>query len=488
MKIKKKWVSWEEFNDFLSGGPVTGHTHLKSAITDTPWAWTDVSKTGSSLADLATRAHGNLSDAPSGAHHPQLHAAAHKSAGGDAIRIDELKIATDVTTLDATVTEHGLLPKLYGGTSRFLRADGAWVTPTADPNPHASDHELGGSDEVDHDALLNFVAGEHFLESSINHDNIANVTEDQHHSKIHAVSHKSAGGDSLRIDELKEGTDITTLDSSITRHGLLPKLYGGTVRFLRADGTWVVPSGGTPDPHASDHEVGGSDLVSHDALTDFAAGEHLALPNTIDNVLSDHTKAEHDALGIDHGSLAGKGDDDHTQYLLASGARVLSAAWDAGGYQIRALKFYADQATGTAPFTVVSTTKVVNLNVDRVDEIHGTSLIRSDTDDNVAGHTEWQDSKQVRLGNDADFRMWHDATNHYFRGYKHGANFYLQMENAGGTNKTYFFVDPDLDGCYVGDHSTTFARAQLVGVCYGTTTPPTANTTSRGSLFIKYTP
>jgi hypothetical protein len=31
------------------------HTHVKTDITDTPWAWTDVSKTGSNLTDLATR-------------------------------------------------------------------------------------------------------------------------------------------------------------------------------------------------------------------------------------------------------------------------------------------------------------------------------------------------------------------------------------------------------------------------------------------------
>ncbi len=37
------------------------HTHVKADITDTPWAWTDVSKTGSSLADLATRSAADLS-------------------------------------------------------------------------------------------------------------------------------------------------------------------------------------------------------------------------------------------------------------------------------------------------------------------------------------------------------------------------------------------------------------------------------------------
>lgn len=57
------------------------------------------------------------------------HASTHMSAGSDPIRIDELKIGTDVTTLNATTTEHGLLPKLGGGSTNFLRADGTWAAP-----------------------------------------------------------------------------------------------------------------------------------------------------------------------------------------------------------------------------------------------------------------------------------------------------------------------------------------------------------------------
>jgi len=55
--------------------------------------------------------------------------------------------------------------------------------------------------------------------------------------------------------------------------------------------------------HASAHHVGGGDLVNHDSLTGFVAAEHKSLPNTIAQVLSDHTKAAHDALGILHSSL-----------------------------------------------------------------------------------------------------------------------------------------------------------------------------------------
>ena len=46
---------------------------------------------------------------------------------------------------------------------------------------------------------------------------------------------------------------------------------------------------------------------------------------------------------------------------------------DVGAYEIRALKFQSDQATGTAPFTVASTTVVTNLNADLLDGLQGSA-------------------------------------------------------------------------------------------------------------------
>jgi hypothetical protein len=53
--------------------------------------------------------------------------------------------------------------------------------------------------------------------------------------------------------------------------------------------------------------------------------------------------------------------------LLADGTVPLTANWDVGAFTITALRFVSDQATGTAPFDVASTTVVANLNVDQVD-------------------------------------------------------------------------------------------------------------------------
>lgn len=52
--------------------------------------------------------------------------------------------------------------------------------------------------------------------------------------------------------------------------------------------------------------------------------------------------------------------------IQKDGSVELTANWDAGSFTITALKFTSDQATGTAPFTVASTTQVTNLNASRI--------------------------------------------------------------------------------------------------------------------------
>lgn len=106
------------------------------------------------------------------------HASSHQSGGGDAIKLDDLAAPDDNTDLDATVSAHGLLPKLGGGTTNFLRADGTWAAP---PTP--------------------------------------------------------------KLDDLASPDDNTDLNASTSAHGLLPKLGGGTTNYLRADGNWAEPPG-----------------------------------------------------------------------------------------------------------------------------------------------------------------------------------------------------------------------------------------------------
>jgi len=57
------------------------------------------------------------------------HASSHQNGGGDAIKIDDLSAPDDNTDLNASTSAHGLLPKLGGGTTNYLRADGNWAEP-----------------------------------------------------------------------------------------------------------------------------------------------------------------------------------------------------------------------------------------------------------------------------------------------------------------------------------------------------------------------
>ena len=62
-------------------------------------------------------------------------------------------------------------------------------------------------------------------------------------STTHATQHQSGGSDSIKLDDLATPDDNTDLNATTGRHGLLPKLGGGTSNFLRADGSWAAPGG-----------------------------------------------------------------------------------------------------------------------------------------------------------------------------------------------------------------------------------------------------
>src|SRR6187431_1069248 len=66
---------------------------------------------------------------------------------GDATVLpDDLDVSADNTTADATTGHHGLLPKLGGGSSNFLRADGTWAAPSGSGAPASVDYLVGTAD------------------------------------------------------------------------------------------------------------------------------------------------------------------------------------------------------------------------------------------------------------------------------------------------------------------------------------------------------
>ncbi len=62
------------------------------------------------------------------------------------------------------------------------------------------------------------------------------------------------------------------------------------------------------------------------------------------------------------------------------------------------------------------------------------NYISSNSDDTVTGHTEWQDNKQIRLGNDSDLRLYHNASNSYIDNYKGHLYIRNNVDNDDGGN------------------------------------------------------
>jgi hypothetical protein len=112
--------------------PATAHHATHEPGGSDPMAVNAAAATGSlrTLGTSATAACAGNDARLSDARTPTVHAATHKSGGSDAIALDTLAATTDITTLNASTAAHGLLPKLSGTTTTFLRGDGTWVSPT----------------------------------------------------------------------------------------------------------------------------------------------------------------------------------------------------------------------------------------------------------------------------------------------------------------------------------------------------------------------
>ncbi len=77
-------------------------------------------------------------------------------------------------------------------------------------------------------------------------------------------------------------------------------------------------------------------------------------------------------------------------------------------------------------------------NAATLDGIDSASFVRSDADDTVSAHTEWQDNKEARFGADNDMHIFSDNTNNYItanrnhlRLCKSGNNVVIQIEQDG---------------------------------------------------------
>lgn len=70
---------------------------VKADISDTPWAWADVSKTGSNLTDLVTRTHAGLQTVTDSQHHNKLHSIVGVQHTASGLTIGHVLTATSPT-------------------------------------------------------------------------------------------------------------------------------------------------------------------------------------------------------------------------------------------------------------------------------------------------------------------------------------------------------------------------------------------------------
>ena len=110
-------------------------------------------------------------------------------------------------------------------------------------NPHSTDIGNLGSGTL---AELNSAVSDATLDDS----------NDSRTPTAHASTHQSGGSDPIKLDDLAATDDNTDLNATVSSHGLLPKLGGGTTDFLRADGTWQPPPGGDDADAIHDDESG----------------------------------------------------------------------------------------------------------------------------------------------------------------------------------------------------------------------------------------
>ncbi|KKN04864.1 hypothetical protein LCGC14_1093190 [marine sediment metagenome] len=131
------------------------------------------------------------------------------------------------------------------------------------------------SGTIDHDTITNFTSAEHFTEASIDHGNIAGLSDNDHTQYVTGVS----GSTPLRAGGQTIGFDSTVID-----HDALTNFAS--------------------DEHYTFASVSGT--IDHDTILNFVADEHF-------------TEAS-----IDHGSIAGLSDDDHPQYINNSEMTTIS--------------------------------------------------------------------------------------------------------------------------------------------------------------------
>jgi hypothetical protein len=208
----KRWYSFPVFspNDYMSGGASQiRFSHVQNGIPTHDMIFDLVALYFGALSGQSNISAAAVTFAPAG----DISAT---NVGSALMELDNEKAATshtqaestitftDITTGDVSASAHGYCPKLPGNTTTFLRGDGSFAAAS------------GGVSDGDKGDITVATSGTVWtIDNGV-------VTE----AKLSIA-------------------DNTTANVSTSAHGFCPKLPNNTATFLRGDGTYATPSGGS---------------------------------------------------------------------------------------------------------------------------------------------------------------------------------------------------------------------------------------------------
>lgn len=197
--------------------------------------------------------------------------------------------------------------------------------------------------------------------ASVAHSATTGQGTDDHHAQAHTSSHASGGADALKIDDLSAADDNTDLDFSTSAHGLVPK--GTNVGdFLKDDGTWSTPAGGSgavtreggQTTEATTTSTSAVDLLSATSLTIAAASPFMFINNGRKTSgaasraqlgIKMNATVVGEAASLSHNGWEGTGTDqaEDGAFMLHQGARVTNYH---GGGMAQGKQLLSADATG----------------------------------------------------------------------------------------------------------------------------------------------
>lgn len=160
---------------------------------------------------------------------PLAHKTSHQSGGSDAIKLDDLAAPDDNTDLNATTSAHGLLLKLGGGTTNYLRADGTWNAPAGSGGtPGGSDTQVQFNDS-------SAFGGDAGLVYNKTTDLLTAGAVSLTLGQLVFPSTQNASANANTLDDYEEGTWTPTLTAS---SGAIAAYTDQTARYVKI-GQWV---------------------------------------------------------------------------------------------------------------------------------------------------------------------------------------------------------------------------------------------------------